>query len=155
MAANTVLKPAPFGRRAHAILRGLALGVALVSLYVFHLDRSESELVMPGPIPSASAPLAGPVRNIERIPTLFEPPMEMIDEAIDGAAIADPSRPQLIGIAGRLPDDAEVLLRLPDGGSTAIGIGESVQGYVLKSVAADRAVFVKDGREVLLTMPQP
>lgn len=54
--------------------------------------------------------------------------------------------PALVGIAGRLNRDAVALVRLADGGSRSLAVGESVEGWRLESLAIDAAFFTR-GRE--------
>ncbi len=101
-----------------------------------------------------AAPLQSRATGISELPALFaEKSVEPDADRLPNSDLAEIERPQLIGIAGRLPDDAEVLLRLPEGKSVSLRLGEEVEGYVLKSIAADRVVFIKNGREILLKMP--
>jgi hypothetical protein len=51
-----------------------------------------------------------------------------------------------------MPDDVEVLLRLPDGMTRSARIGDTVEGWTLRSVAPDRAVFERGGRQEVLTI---
>ncbi|MGB3794911.1 MAG: hypothetical protein WA957_01245 [Alteraurantiacibacter sp.] len=62
------------------------------------------------------------------------------------------SPPELLGLAGRLPDDVEVLARDADGETVTLRIGQSAQGWTLMSVAADRAVFEKNGEQAVRTL---
>ncbi|OBX19815.1 hypothetical protein A9995_04450 [Erythrobacter sp. QSSC1-22B] len=64
----------------------------------------------------------------------------------------DESQPELIGIAGRLPDDVEVMLRMSDGQTRTIGLGENAGEWRLDSAQADRAVFSAGGRQIILTL---
>lgn len=63
-----------------------------------------------------------------------------------------PDPPAIVGIVGRLPDGAEVLVRTAPGQTSSVRIGESVQGWKLAGVGADRAVFEMGAlrREVVL-----
>jgi hypothetical protein len=75
--------------------------------------------------------------------------------AVDAPQDARPAAsalPELIGIAGRLPDDAVALVRLPDGATRNLRIGEMAGGWRLSAIAADRVRFVRgnDRREVVL-----
>ncbi len=79
------------------------------------------------------------------------PPIAAIYErdlfAPAGAGDAAPAdAPALVGIAGRLDRDAVALVRLADGGSRTLGVGESVEGWRLESLAIDAAFFTR-GRE--------
>lgn len=88
-----------------------------------------------------------PVSSVASIPALFA-------AGSAGAASMDEDglQPELIGIVGRLPDDVEVLLRMPEGQTRSIGLGESIGDWRLVSAAADRAVFTDKGRQVILTL---
>ena len=102
------------------------------------------------------APLAIPMDDIAAIPPFFGAVETGRDDGMEAAIGAAGPEPRLIGIAGRLPDDAEVLLRMPDGGTTSLRIGESANGWRLVSIAADRAVFADRERRIVLTMgPMP
>lgn len=69
--------------------------------------------------------------------------------------IGDPSTagPELLGIVGRLPDDAVALVRSPDGRSRPVAIGGDAQGWRLAALAVDAALFVKDGARVRVALP--
>lgn len=60
----------------------------------------------------------------------------------------------LIGIAGRLPDDADVLVKTPWGKTTTMRLGDTLLGWKLVSVALDRIALEKDGaRDELVLQP--
>lgn len=63
-----------------------------------------------------------------------------------------PAPPTIVGIVGRLPDGAEVLVRTAPGKTSSVKLGETVSGWQLVGVAADRATFEIGGlrREVVL-----
>lgn len=92
--------------------------------------------VIPPPVPPVAA-------IYER--SLFAPA-----EADAGAAPAD--APALVGIAGRLNRDAVALVRLADGSSRSIGVGESVDGWRLESLAIDAAFFTRGRERVRVAM---
>ncbi len=85
--------------------------------------KAESPIVRPPPLASAPAQSAG-----------------------------GPAPPSIVGIVGRLPDGAEVLVRIAPGRTSSVKIGEEALGWKLIGVAADRAVFERAGlrREVVL-----
>lgn len=62
---------------------------------------------------------------------------------------------ELIGVAGRLPDDVEVLVRLPDGSSATLKPGEEAAGWELVSATVDRAVFARGGERQVVMMDVP
>ena len=63
---------------------------------------------------------------------------------------ADPAldTPQISGIVGRLPDHAVALVKRTSGGTRALGIGETVDGWRLESLAVDAALFVRGSQRV-------
>lgn len=75
----------------------------------------------------------------------------------EGGEASPADAPALVGIAGRLNKDAVALVRLADGSSRSLGVGESVDGWRLESLAIDAAFFTR-GRErvrVAMDMPEP
>lgn len=85
------------------------------------------------------------------LPTVFAPiEASGTPGLVDEAAALD--APELLGLAGRLPDDVEVLVRNAEGGTSALRVGDSLLGWTLVSVAADRAVFERDGRQAVRTL---
>lgn len=59
----------------------------------------------------------------------------------------DAASPQIVGIVGRLPDQAVVLVRRPSGGIRTLGRGETTDGWRLESIAADAVLFVRGDRQ--------
>lgn len=68
------------------------------------------------------------------------------------AATAPVDAPALLGIAGRLNRDAVALVRLSDGGSRSLSVGESVDGWRLESLAIDAAFFTRGRERVRVAM---
>ncbi|RZM11339.1 MAG: hypothetical protein EOP68_04065 [Sphingomonas sp.] len=58
----------------------------------------------------------------------------------------------MLGIIGRLNDDAVALVRTADG-TRALKIGDSVDGWSLASLAADAAFFTRGAERVRVAMP--
>ncbi|QIG79739.1 hypothetical protein [Stakelama tenebrarum] len=56
--------------------------------------------------------------------------------------------PDLVGIVGRLGDGAVALVRLADGSSRTLEIGQSVDGWRLTALAIDAASFTRGGRQI-------
>lgn len=56
--------------------------------------------------------------------------------------------PKLVGIAGRLPDQAIAMVRMADGGTKVLAPGESHDGWTLTSLAPDAALFTRGKRRV-------
>lgn len=137
----------------HLWLRALALALA-GSAVVLALQSREAP---------AEPSLAGTVLNTAevRIPTSWAtnlPPVfgDTFDDpngVADGLAGSVPL--QLIGIAGRLPDDVEVLVRLPNGTTATLQPGEEVGGWELVSASADRAVFARGAERQVVTIEVP
>jgi hypothetical protein len=75
-----------------------------------------------------------------------------VDQVQDARPSAD-APPELVGIAGRLPNDAVALVRLPDGTTRDIRIGETTNGWRLTTIAADRAGFSKGTRQREAVLP--
>ncbi|MGB3738700.1 MAG: hypothetical protein WA948_05035 [Pontixanthobacter sp.] len=156
--------------RVHRIWRMLAAIPFVAALFVAQYgggtdtddDLSIGNRMAPENAGSPMAALAIPMTEIAAMPPFFA----IFDDAVDpqfgggdgsgaGMDAAGPE-PRLIGIAGRLPDDAEVLLRMADGRTTSLRIGESANGWRLVSIASDRAVFSDRERRIVLTMgPMP
>ncbi|NTZ42461.1 hypothetical protein G7A66_05040 [Altererythrobacter sp. SALINAS58] len=158
---------------AHRIIRLTALMLAFAALAIAlspdtpaldPLPQSRSypsELVVPlasaNPSVANLPPLFGTNSPLDQAEFAFAP-----EEQATAADAASPvlrerssspaSLPTLIGIVGRLPDDAEVLLRLVDGSTATLAVGEDAAGLRLQSVGADRAVFARGGRRIVLTM---
>jgi hypothetical protein len=91
-------------------------------------------------LPEADPAQRGPAR------TLFA-----VDTVLDARPAAS-ALPELIGIAGRLPHDAVALVRLANGTTRDLRIGEKTGDWQLTAIAADRVRFTrgKDQREVVL-----
>lgn len=136
--------------RRHLQLRIVALIAAIMALALAALPSPPPDQVPVAEVSEARIPVQPPHPEIGALGTVFAP-LETF--ATDEAS---PVRPTLIGIAGRLPDDVEVLLRLSDGATRSARIGDTVEGWTLRSVAPDRAVFVRGGRQEVLTIaPAP
>lgn len=63
----------------------------------------------------------------------------------DAASPPDQLVPVLLGIAGRLPDDAEALVRTPAGGLERLRIGAGSGGWTVVAIAADAVTFEREG----------
>lgn len=61
--------------------------------------------------------------------------------------------PALVGIAGRLPDDAVALLRLPDDTTRTLRTGEAAGGWRLAAIAADRVRLTRGAEQRVLVLP--
>ena len=95
------------------------------------------------PLEVRDPPVVGPL--YER--GLFGAPAEQAEEALPGDA------PALVGIVGRLGQDAVALVRTADGTSRTLRIGESVDGWQLASLAIDAAFFTRGAQRVRVPLP--
>lgn len=119
---------------------GFALAMPLLLLWPWGTQGGEAP--MPAPRPVTVPPIAD-------IAAIYQRPLLAPAEA-DDAAPAD--APALIGIAGRINRDAVALVRLADGGSRSLSVGESVDGWRLESLAVDAAFFTRGRERVRVAM---
>jgi hypothetical protein len=94
--------------------------------------------VVPPPVPDIAA--------------VYERPLFAVAE---GSEALPSDAPALVGIAGRLNKDAIALVRLADGSSRSLGVGESVDGWRLESLAIDAAFFTRGRERVRVAMATP
>lgn len=78
---------------------------------------------------------------------LFAAAAEQGEEALPSDA------PQLVGIVGRLGEDAVALVRGADGATRTLRVGESVDGWQLASLAIDAAFFTRGGQRARVPLP--
>lgn len=96
------------------------------------------------PSAAASLPVLPPHAGLASLPPLFA-----------GTSAASGPHPQLLGIAGRLPDDAEALVRTGPGKSQSLRLGATVMGWTLVAIAADRATFEQAGERYEAVLKTP
>ena len=129
-------------RTAAAVLALAAIGVALIEPHMPSREEAQRVRAAQFPLPAANPALAG-------LPPLFA----------DGKGLTgsrDSSLPELIGVAGRLPDDAEALVRIAPGRSRTVRTGQSVLGWTVIAIAADCVTFERDGlQQVARLKPAP
>jgi len=107
-------------------------------------DRAEpaasaaERAVIPPPVPDIAA--------------VYERPLFAVAE---GGETAPADAPALVGIAGRLNKDAVAMVRLADGSARSLGVGESVDGWRLESLAIDAAFFTRGRERVRVAMTTP
>ncbi len=112
-------------------------------------------LLMPGT--SANAPLRDPTPA--PIAATAPPPLAAVYErTLFGAATEADSAipadaPALIGIVGRLGEDAVALVRTAQGSTRALRIGDSADGWRLASLAIDAAFFTRGAERVRVPLP--
>ncbi|MCD2325099.1 hypothetical protein LQ953_13840 [Sphingomonas sp. IC-56] len=103
-----------------------------------------------GPEGQALPPLgaeAPPVLQAVYERPLFAAPAEQVDAALPEDA------PQLVGIVGRLGEDAVALVRGGDGATRTLRVGESVDGWQLASLAIDAAFFTRGAQRARVPLP--
>lgn len=129
----------------------IALGVSALVAVALPLI-----LLQPGAQPIADAPIAAqqpiapppqpaPSSAFER--TLFA----AVPAAADESALQD--APALIGIVGRLDQDAVALVRTADGTSRTLAVGASVDGWKLESLSIDAGYFTRGAQRVRVPLP--
>ncbi|NML05663.1 hypothetical protein [Sphingomonas sp. G-3-2-10] len=113
-------------------------------------------LLQPGAQPVADAPAATQQ-------PIAPPPQPALSSAFErtlfgsSPAAADESAPQdapaLIGIVGRLDQDAVALVRTADGTSRTLAVGASVDGWKLESLSIDAGYFTRGAQRVRVPLP--
>lgn len=78
-------------------------------------------------------------------------PLTALAQAPDGAG-APTREPNLVGIVGRLPDDAVALVRADDGRTRSLRRGQSFDGWRLASLAGDAALFIRGGERIRVSI---
>lgn len=113
-------------------------------------------LLWPGsarPAPAASAAERAVIPpSVPDIAAVYERPVFAMAEASE---VLPTDAPALVGIAGRLNKDAIALVRLADGSSRSLAVGESVDGWRLESLAIDAAFFTRGRERVRVAMATP
>jgi hypothetical protein len=66
---------------------------------------------------------------------------------------ADLDRTALIGVFGT-PRSLRALIRLPNGNTQTVAIGDSFAGGTVRAIAEDRLVFLRMGQQRTMRMPQ-
>lgn len=89
---------------------------------------------------------------LPEIAAVYERPLFAVAE---GGEASPADAPALVGIAGRLNKDAVALVRLADGSSRSLGVGASVDGWRLESLAIDAAFFTRGRERVRVAMATP
>jgi hypothetical protein len=140
------MEQAGMNRAAHIWARVGAVCLALVIV---------GHALWQGPAPGRGAvreappqdyPLAAPDPRLAGLPPLMARPA-----ASRPSPLAD-APPRLLGIAGRLPGDAEVLVRLGTGETRTIGLDEEAQGWRAVAVTAQSVTFERDGRRETIVL---
>lgn len=108
-------------------------------------------------IADGNAPVADAAR-VEPIEPPAVPDLSVIyGRALFAAPVADAGPamdgPDLVGIFGRIGSDAVAIVRLGDGGTRTLGLGDSVDGWRLEALSADAAAFRRGNRHVRIPVP--
>ncbi len=101
------------------------------------------------PVTAEVTPVAA-VRPVALSPVPPMPAAPLFGAGRDGTA-AD--GPELVGIVGRLPDDAVALVRRADGRTRSLRLGEATDGWTLASLSADAAAFTRGAERLRVAMP--
>jgi len=131
------------GRRFWLLLALLILGTALAPLLLRPRPPRPAPADAPAMRPIAVAPAQPLARAYER--RLFA--------ARSDASTMPEDAPELVGVVGRLGNDAVALVRAADGSSRTLAIGESVDGWRLESLAVDSAYFARGARRGRVAKP--
>ncbi len=123
--------------RTHLAIRTGAVLVAMLvaSFLLLPRDRSVGTARIPIAMKASEA-----TTGLDSLPSIFGvgafAESTMRDSSEDG-------RPKLIGVAGRLPDDAVALVRLPGESTQTMKVGDTTMEWRLTALEADRARFVR------------
>jgi hypothetical protein len=134
-------------RREAIALGAAALAAVLMPLLLLRPGAAPAPPV-PAPPPQPLAPPVQPVlaSAFER-PLFAAAPDAPLDDTVPGDA------PELIGIVGRLDQDAVALVRGADGASRTLKVGESVDGWRLEALALDAASFIRGNERRRVPLP--
>lgn len=130
---------------AHWIARIVAIGAAILAPLILLTGHS------PRAIPAQMAPVRSTPVIPRATPAIANLPTFFVDPPLSTAA-DDLGRPMLIGVAGRLPGDAEAIVRLPGEPTRIVRRGDTVMGWTLTAIAADRAVFTRGAEQHVSTL---
>ena len=137
------MRPLPAGSPWIAVAALVAVAVPVTLLWRAQPAPpavvARGETVVPTPIP----PEADAAR------ALFLDPLD------PARAPAAEDAPKLIGIAGRLPDNAIAMVRAADGTSKVLSPGQSFEGWKLESLSPDAALFSRGSRKVRSFLAAP
>lgn len=125
----------------------IAAGVFAAAMPLVLLATGGARAPQPEP---AAAPLVVPA-----LPPLAAAYQRPLFGAAPGAAeeALPEDAPALVGIVGRLGEDAVALVRGSEGSTRALRVGESVDGWRLASLAIDAAFFTRGTQRVRVPLP--
>lgn len=133
------------GRRdwiALAVAGAAAVAVPLALLLPGKAAKAPVQAPVPIPIAAPATPVLAAVYERQQ----FGP-------AAPAESAAPADAPVLIGIVGRLGEDAVALVKTAEGTSRALRIGDSVDGWSLASLAIDAAFFTRGAERVRVPLP--
>jgi len=126
----------------------IALGAALAFAIAMPAALLPSGTVPQAPPPAApQPPLSAPPQ-----PTLAAAFARPLFAGAPAAALPQDA-PALVGIVGRLDQDAVAMVQTSDGATRTLHIGESVDGWRLASLAIDAASFTRGSEQVRVPLP--
>jgi len=134
--------------RRDLVALGVAAAVAVVMPMVLLPGGSVAPVAKDRP---AEAPLAA---------TAQPPLAAAYARPLFGGAVAAPEAelpqdaPALVGIVGRLDQDAVALVRTAEGSTRTLKVGESVDGWKLESLAIDAAFFTRGSERARVALPE-
>ncbi len=136
-------------RLAVAGISGLALLLALAAGALLTRAAGSDGQSPPDP-PERLDPIAagrGPLAAVPNVATKAASPVTPPPEQTGAPAFA------LVGIAGRLPGDVDVLVKPAWGKTTVLRVGDSLMGWTLVSAGADRVTIARMGERRELVLP--
>lgn len=83
--------------------------------------------------------------------TLADRPLFLTNQGAHFATTMAP--PQLVGIVGRVPHDAVVLVRKGDGSVQTLAVGASSEGWTLAAIARDATLFTRGPLTMRVDLP--
>lgn len=119
-----------------------AIAVPLALLLPGRAAKAPEQSRQPVPISAAPAPALAAVYERTMFGTLAPAENETPTDA-----------PSLIGIVGRLGEDAVALVRTAEGTTRSLRIGDSVDGWNLASLAIDAAFFTRGTERARVPLP--
>lgn len=141
-------------RGAKRVLHAARLaGAALFAIALALLVRSERPATAGKEMKQAAAAPAPGMPRPARSAAPSRPPESPMP--VPAPVPSQPGKPAaagltLIGVVGRLPHDAQVLVRPAWGKTTTLRVGDSLLGWTLIGIAPDRATFGRAGERIEL-----
>ncbi|SOB86567.1 hypothetical protein SAMN06297144_1673 [Sphingomonas guangdongensis] len=96
---------------------------------------------------ASARPVSGPTLSRVHARALFA------GEADETGGEPPSDAPELVGVVGRIGQDAVAMVRAGDGATRTLAIGEGVDGWTLESLAIDAAFFTRGGQRARVPLP--